>query len=120
MEINKKFQQKRECDAPPLGNFINWHFQQNKIKKKNISAFLQIRPNTLSQYFKQSSFQFAILWRVSQAVQHNFLMELGERLAIPYETKAEKELKNQLAENEKQIETLQTQLDVFKKIHKIE
>jgi hypothetical protein len=64
--------------------------------------------------------QFAILWRVSQAVQHNFLMELGERLAIPYETKAEKELKNQLAENEKQIETLQTQLDVFKKIHKIE
>jgi hypothetical protein len=120
MEINKKFQQKRESDAPPLGNFINWHFQQNKIKKKNIGDFLQIRPNTLSQYFKQSSFQFAILWRVSQAVQHNFLMELGERLAIPYETKAEKELKNQLAENEKQIETLQTQLDVFKKIHKIE
>jgi hypothetical protein len=120
MEINKKFQQKRESDAPPLGNFINWHFQQNKIKKKNIGDFLQIRPNTLSQYFKQSSFQFAILWRVSQAVQHNFLMELGERLAIPYETKAEKELKNQLAENEKQMETLQTQLDVFKKIHKIE
>ena len=120
MEINKKFQQIRENDAPPLGNFINWHFQQNKIKKKDIAAFLQIRPTTLTQYFKQPSLQFAILWRISRAVQHNFIMELGERLAIPYETKAEKELKAQLAEKEKQIETLQTQLNLFKQIHKIE
>jgi hypothetical protein len=120
MELKKKFQQLRENDSPPLGNFIKWHFQQNKTKKKKVSDFLQVLPTTLNQYFKQPSFQFAILWRISQAVQHNFLMELGERLAIPYETKAEKELKNQLAENEKQIETLQTQLDVFKKIHKIE
>ncbi len=81
---------------------------------------MQVLPAALTQYFKQSSFQFAILWRISQAVQHNFLMELGERLAIPYETKAEKQLKAQPAENEKQIETLQTQLGVFKRIHKME
>ena len=120
MDNKKKFQQKRDNDPPALGNFIHWHFQENKIKKKNVSDFLQVVPLTLNRYFKQSSFQFAILWRISQAVQHNFLMELGERLAIPYETQAEKELKNQLAEKEKQIETLQTQLEVFKKIHKIE
>jgi bacterioferritin (cytochrome b1) len=47
-------------------------------------------------------------------------MELGERLAIPYETEAEKMLKDQLAHSEKQIELLQTQLEVFKKIHKID
>jgi len=47
-------------------------------------------------------------------------MELGERLDIPYETKAEKELKAKLTENEKQIEILQTQLNLFKQIHKIE
>jgi len=120
MDIKKKFQQKRDNDAPPLGNFINWHFQENKTKKKNVSDFLQVKPITLTQYFKQSSFQFAILWRISQAVQHNFLMELGERLAIPYETKAEKELKSQLTENEKLIELMQTQLSLFKQIHKIE
>lgn len=120
MDNKKKFLQKRDNDPPALGNYIHWHFQENKIKKKNVSDFLQVVPLTLNRYFKQSSFQFAILWRISQAVQHNFLMELGERLAIPYETKAEKELKTQLAEREKQIETLQTQLEVFKKIHKIE
>jgi hypothetical protein len=120
MDLKKKFLVKRENDAPPLGNFINWHLHVNKIKKKNVSEFLGVLPTSLNGYFKQPSFQFVILWRISQAVQHNFLMELGERLAIPYETKAEKELKNQLAESEKQIETLQTQLEVFKKIHKIE
>lgn len=119
VEHKKKFLQKRDNDSPSLGNYINWHFQENKIKKKIVSDFLGVLPTTLNGYFKQSSFQFAILWRISQAVQHNFLMELGERLAIPYETKAEKELKTQLAENERQIETLQTQLEVFKKIHKI-
>ena len=44
-------------------------------------------------------------------------MELGERLAVQYE--AEKELKTQLAEREKHIETLQIQLSIFNKIHKI-
>ena len=120
MDIKKKFQQKRDNDPPALGNFINWHFQENKTKKKNVSVFLQVSSTTLTRYFKQSSFQFAILWRISQAVNHNFLMELGERLGIPYETKAEKELKAQLAENKKQIESLQTQLNLFKQIHKIE
>jgi hypothetical protein len=101
MNLKKKFLEKRENDPPSLGNFINWHFQQNKIKKKSISDFLGVIPTTLNGYFKQSSFQFAILWRISQAAQYNFLMDLGERLAIPYETEKEKELTAQI-ENLKQ------------------
>jgi predicted RNase H-like nuclease (RuvC/YqgF family) len=46
-------------------------------------------------------------------------MELGERLDIAYETKAEKALKTTLAEKQKQIENLETQLQVFKEIHKM-
>ncbi|REG92980.1 hypothetical protein C8P67_11479 [Flavobacterium aquicola] len=73
-------------------------------------------------FYKKTVFDcnYLKLWRISQAVQHNFLMELGERLSIPYETKAEKELKSQLADSTKQIEALELQLEVFKKIHKIE
>lgn len=119
-ENTNKFGQKRSNDPPALGNYINWHFQEKKIAKKSVSDFLGVLPTTLNQYFKQSSFQFTILWRVSQAVQHNFLMELGERLNIAYETKAEKALKTELAEKQKQVENLTTQLQVFKQIHKIE
>lgn len=119
-DTSNKFREKRSTDAPELGNFINWHFQENNIKKKKVSDFLGILPTTLNQYFKQSSFQFAILWRISLAVQYNFLMALGERLNIAYETKAEKALKIALAEKQSQLENLEIQLQVFKQIHKIE
>lgn len=73
----------------------------------------------LNQYFKQPSFQFNILWRISLAVKHNFLMELGEQLGIAYETKAEKALKAQLLEKEEYIKELESQLKVYRGIHKV-
>lgn len=121
IDFEKRFRKTRDNDPPNLGNFIGWHIQENKIKKKKVSEFLGVIPTTLNQYFKQPSFQFAILWRISHAVQHNFLMELGERwLKIPYQTAKERELLEQLAQKDKQIETLETQLEVYKQIHKIQ
>jgi hypothetical protein len=94
--LNKKYLKIRANDPPALGNFIHYHLFINKIKKKEVSGFLEVLPTTLNQYFKQTSFQFSILWRISQAVQHNFILELGEELDIPFETKAEKALKAQV------------------------
>lgn len=120
VDLKRKFSKKRDNDPPALGNYINWHFQENNIKKKEVSDFLGVLPTTLNQYFKQSSFQVAILWRISIAVKHNFFMELGERLKIPFETIKEKELAKQLLEKEKEIENLKIQLGVYKGIHKVE
>ncbi|TDP59402.1 transcriptional regulator [Flavobacterium dankookense] len=119
IDIQRRFHKKRDDDPKDLGNFIQWHIEQNKIKKRSVSDYLGVLPTTLNQYFKQSSFQFSILWRISLAVKHNFLMELGEQLNIPYETKAEKALKAQLLEKEEQIKTLENQLVVYKAISKV-
>ncbi|MES2574802.1 MAG: transcriptional regulator [Bacteroidota bacterium] len=119
MDLKKEFLKKRDNDPPAIGNFINYHIYINKIKKKKVSDYLSVLPTTLNNYFKQSSLQLVIVWRVSQIVEHNFLMELGERLDIAYETKAEKELKAQLAEKDKQIEKLQTQMEVLERMHKM-
>lgn len=119
MDLKKEFLKKRDNDPPAIGNFIHYHIYINKIKKKKVSEYLSVLPTTLNNYFKQPSLQFIIVWRISQIVEHNFLMELGEWLGIPYETKVEKELKAQLAEKEKQIETLQTQLNLFERLHKM-
>lgn len=116
---SKRYLKKRKDDPKPLGNYIQWHIEQNKIKKLSVSKYLDIRTNSLNKYFKQTSFQFIILWRISVAVKHNFLMELGEQLGIAYETKAEKTLKAQLLEKEEHIKSLETQLKVYKGIHKI-
>ena len=119
IDLQKKFLKKRDNDPKNLGNYIQWHIEQNKIKKRSVSETLGILPTTLNQYFKQPSFQFNILWRISQAVKHNFLMELGEQLGIPYETKAEKALKAQLQEKEEHIKLLENELRVYKQIHKV-
>ena len=119
IDNGKRYQKKRKEDPKPLGNYIQWHIEQNKIKKLSVSRYLDITPNSLNQYFKQTSFQFIILWRISQAVKHNFLMELGEQLVIAYETKAEKDLKAQLQEKEEQLKDLESQLKVYKQIHKV-
>jgi hypothetical protein len=116
LDFTKRYQKKRNDDPKDLGNFVRWHIEQNKIKKLSIAKYLDVSPTTLNQYFKQSSFQFSILWRISLAVKHNFIMELGEKLNIAYETKAEKELKAQLLQKEKEIEKLETQLEVYKQI----
>lgn len=121
IDLQKKFLKPRKNDPPKLGNYIQWHIEQNKIRKRSVSDFLGVLPTTLNQYFKQPSFQFAILWRISHAVNHNFLMELGEKwLKIAYETEKEKELKLQLAEKDEEIKTLSTQLGVYREIHKID
>ena len=119
IDLQKKFLKKRDNDPKNLGNYIQWHIEQNKIKKRSVSEALGILPTTLNQYFKQPSFQFNILWRISLAVKHNFLMELGEQMDIPYETKTEKALKAQLQEKEEHIKGLEYQLMVYKQIHKV-
>ena len=118
IDNGKRYQKKRKEDPKPLGNYIQWHIEQNKIKKLSVSRYLDITPNSLNKYFKQTSFQFIILWRISQAVKHNFLMELGEQLGIPYETKTEATLKAQLQEKEEHIKGLEYQLMVYKGINK--
>jgi hypothetical protein len=118
IELKKKYQKTRDNDPPALGNFIHYHIFINKIKKKDVSTFLDVLPTTLNQYFKQSSFQFAILWRISHAVNHNFLMQLGELLGIEYQTEKEKQLLNQLAQKDEEIKNLTTQLGVYKEIVK--
>ncbi len=119
MERNaQKYRQTQTGDAPDLGNFIHWHINQNGIKKKVLSEQLRVLPTTVNKYFKQESLQFTILWRISKALQHNFLMELGEKwLKIPYQTQKEIDLQNQLDQKTTEINLLKAQLQVFREIH---
>jgi hypothetical protein len=116
MNITKKFNIVKKGDNPALGNFVKYYLQQNKVEMKTVSDGLGVRYSSLNGYLKNTSFQFTILWRISQIVNHNFLMDLGEWLGIPYETKAEKNLKNQLLEQEKTIEKLQNEIDILRSV----
>lgn len=116
----KKYLQAGTHDVIHVGNLIAWIIQEKHLKKKDVAQQLNILPNTLTQYFKQPSVQTGILWRLSQAMQYNLLIDLGERLKIPFETKAEKELKEQLATTIQELEKLTIELNLLKRIHRIE
>lgn len=117
---SKKFLIATDSDPTHIGNLVHWHIVQRHIKKKEVALHLGVIPTTLNQYFKQPSLQTIILWRLSQAVHFNFLMYLGQKLGVDFETDKEKALKATLAEKEETIKKLEIELNLLKKIHKIE
>ena len=116
IDISKKYLHKKEDDNPNLGNFVNWFIKQQGIKKITVARELNVSPNTVNRYFKQPSIQFNILWRLSRIINYNMIMDLGQRLKIPFETDVEKELKVQLAEKEELIKKMEIQLEVFREM----
>lgn len=114
--LEKKYLKKRNDDPPKLGNFIQWHIEQSNVRKKEVSDYLGVLPHTLSQYFKQQGLQTTILWRISRVINYNLLMDLGQRLKIPFETEAEKELRAQLAEKEEVIKKMEIQLELLREM----
>ncbi len=112
----KKFKVVKKGDNPALGNFVRYYLHQNKVEIKTVSDGLGVHYNTVNKYLKNTSFQFTILWRISKIVNYNFLMDLGEWLDIPFETKAEKALKEQILEKEATIEKLQNEIEILRSV----
>ena len=117
---SKKYLQKIDTDCLHIGNLIAWNIQEKHLKKADIARKLDVIPTTLNQYFKQPSIQVGILWRLSNAMEYNLLADVAQRLPIAFETKAEAALKKMLSEKEAEIQHLKIELNLLKKIHKIE
>lgn len=116
--LSKKYKTITDEKYQDVGNFINYYIQTNKISKAQLARDLDIIPTTLNAYFKNYSLQFGIIWKISKALNHNFVAQLSEYLHIPFETIREKELLAQLAEKEKRIEQLEFHLTIYKEMGK--
>lgn len=116
MEDNKKHLHGKGENYPLIGNFIHYHILENKIKKVDVARALGILPTSLNDYFKKESLQFAVLWKLSQAMQYNFIAQLSEYLPIPFETQKEKALLKELAQKNELIREMEIKLAVYEKI----
>jgi hypothetical protein len=112
--ISKKYKRGLGEQYPLNGNFIHYHIIQNKIKKADVARELDILPTGLNDYFKRDSLQFAILWKLSMVMKHNFIAQLGEYVPFPFETKREKALLEQLAEKDAIIQKMEIQMEAIK------
>lgn len=86
---NKKHSLDRSEQYPLVGSFINYHISQQFIKV-DVARALNIRPKGLTAYCKRDTQQFAVLWKLSQALKHNFIAQLSEYLPYRFETIREK------------------------------
>ena len=115
---NRKYKNGKGEHYPVIGNFIHYHIVQHKIKKAEVARQLGILPTGLNDYFKRDTLQFAILWKLSLALKHNFIAQLGEYVPFPYENKREKALKKELQEKNEHIQKLEIQLETLREMIK--
>jgi hypothetical protein len=113
---DKKYSLDRGEQYPIVGNFISYHMAQQGLKKADVARSLGILPNGLAGYCKRDTLQFAVLWKLSLVLKHNFIAQLGEYLPYRFETIREKALKEQLVEKDAQIQKLEIQLETFREM----
>ncbi len=113
---NNKHRADRGEQYPLIGNFIHYHIMQQPQTKTEIAKALNILPKGLGTYFKRDTLQFAVLWKLSLVLKHNFLAQLGEYLPYRFETKGEKALKEELAEKNSYIQKLEIQLETLREM----
>ncbi|WP_264566036.1 transcriptional regulator [Flavobacterium sp. N3904] len=116
ISTSNKYKNGKGEQYPVIGNFIHYHIIQNKIKKADVARALGILPTGLNEYFKKESLQFAILWKLSTAMNYNFIAHLGEYLPYRYETLREKALKQELAEKNALIQKMEIQLETMREL----
>jgi hypothetical protein len=110
----KKYSLERGEQYPLVGNFINYHISQQLVTKADVARALNIAPKGLAGYCKRDTLQFAVLWKLSLVLKHNFIAQLGEYLPYRFETIREKALKQELAEKDAIIQKMEIQLEVFR------
>lgn len=101
---------------PINGNMIKYYLTSNNINKTQVAKKMGILPTTLFHYFRQDSLQLGILWKLSKVLNHNFLIQMGEYLQIPFETQAEKKLKQTVAEKEVLIQQMEMKITIYEKM----
>lgn len=115
---NKKYSLDRGEQYPLVGNFINYHISQQLVTKADIARALNIGPKGLAGYCKRDTLQFAVLWKLSLVLKHNFIAQLGEYLPYRFETIREKALKEELAEKNALILKMEIQLQTMRELIK--
>ena len=101
---------------PHNGELLQNYFIKHKVNKAQLARRLGVAPTSITKYPESKSLQLGILWKVSQALNHNFVAELGEQLQVEYHTARELALEKELSELKKQLEKMEIELSVYKNI----
>lgn len=98
---------------PHNGDLLKQQIAEQRVVKVHLAQKMNVSPPCVNVYLTHKSLQASILWNASKALQHNFLAELGESVGVAYETKAEAQLREELAALQKEMEKLKMKVSIY-------
>lgn len=108
---------------PHNGAIVQKYMTEHKVNRAALGRKINSAGSTILKYFESPSLQTGIFWKLSIALQHNFLAELAEQLPVDYTTAKEVRLrqeietfKEKIALLEKEIEKKDIELSVYKEV----
>lgn len=101
---------------PHNGNMLRGYFKLHSVNKAELARRISVAGSTVQQYLDSQSLQLGILWKISLALKHNFVAELGEKLQVDYKTQRETELEQQIEDLQSELEKTKFELSIYKNI----
>lgn len=115
IDRRKKYLIATTNNYPHCGQLIQNYMRTHKISQSFLAARLGVLPCTVHAYFRNESLQVGILWKISQALDYNFLAALSEKIPIAYDSIATIALKTELDDQKTTIKNLEMKIDFIKK-----
>ncbi len=103
---------------PSLGALIKSVFHKRRIRKSALSRVLGVTPATITNIQKAETMGTERLWYLSMALRHNFFADIAAHLPSDFATNAPRDTTatDRIAELEREIDKLKTELGVWEKI----
>ena len=117
IDRRKKYLIATTNNYPHCGQLIQNYMTTHKISQSFLAARLGVLPCTVHAYFRNESLQVGILWKISQALDYNFLAALSEKIPIAYDSITTIALKTELDDQKTTIKNLEMKIDFYKEMN---
>jgi len=111
----RKYQIQGAVAYPHAGNIVEKYLREHVSNQSRFARQMGVMPSTIRQYFSSDSLQMGILWKLSLITNHNFILEIGSKLPIDYDTPGVINLQQQLDAKQQEIEILKTEIAALQK-----
>ena len=111
----RKYQIQGKLAYPHAGRIVEKYLREHVSNRSQFARQMDVMPSTINQYFLSDSLQMGILWKLSLATNHNFILEIGSALPIDYPTPGVLSLQQQLEAKQQEIETMKTEMAALQK-----
>lgn len=101
---------------PHNGKLVENYVLKNGINRAELARKMNMATTSVYNYAGSASLQLGILWKISVAIKHNFIAELGEMMPVEFVSNREKEIQQQLEDLQKEFEKQNMELSIYKKI----